>query len=228
MPKKLIIIIPAFNEEKVIGIVLLRLKKVLNSFKGLDCRIVVVNDSSTDKTAQEAEKQKVVVLSHPINRGLGGALFTGFKYAKRKKADYLVTMDSDGQHDAGDIKKILQPIIEKKADLVIGIRNIQKMPFDRRIITFFSSMLTFLLFGVWCEDTQSGFRAFDRKAIEQISIKTQKMEVSSEFFSEIKKNDLKYAKVPIKVIYTEYSRNKGQSNLNSINVLVKLILRRVR
>lgn len=228
MSKKLIIVLPAFNEEKVIGSVLLHLKKALTSFKGLDCQIVVVNDCSTDKTAQEAEKQNVIVVNHPINRGLGGALFTGFKYAKRKKVDYLVTMDSDGQHDAGDIKKILQPIIEKKADLVIGIRDIKKMPFDRKIITFFSSMLTFLLFGVWFEDTQSGFRAFGRKAIEQISIKTQKMEVSSEFFSEIKKNKLKYAKVPIKVIYTEYSRSKGQSNLNSLNVLVKLVLRRVR
>lgn len=228
MKKKLIIVLPAFNEEKVIGSVLLHLKKALKSFKGLDCRIVVVNDCSTDKTAQEAEKQNVVVVNHPINRGLGGALFTGFKYAKRKKTDYLVTMDSDGQHDAGDIKKILQPIIEKKADLVVGIRNIKKMPFDRKIITFFSSMLTFLLFGVWFEDTQSGFRAFGKKAIEKISIKTQKMEVSSEFFSEIKKNKLKLAKVPIKVIYTEYSRAKGQSNLNSANVLVKLVLRRVR
>jgi len=223
--KKLLIILPAYNEEKVIGKVLFELKSYLKKIKDLNFEIVVIDDASTDCTKKKAASQKIKVLSHPINRGLGGALFTGFEYAKLTGADFLLTMDSDGQHDPKDIGKILKLLLENKTDAVIGVRNIQKMPFDRKIITLAGSLLTFLLFGVWCDDTQSGFRAFNKEAIKKIQLKTQRMEVSSEFFNEIKRNKLKFAQVPIRVIYTNYSRAKGQSNLNSGKVLVRLFLR---
>lgn len=228
MKKKLMVVLPAFNEEKVIDQVLVNLKKTLKKFIGWQSQIVVVDDGSSDKTSIIAHKFGALVLKHPINRGLGGALFTGFQFARLKKVDFLITMDSDGQHDPADIKKIIKPFIEQKADIVIGVRNIFEMPLDRKIITFLSSFLTFLLFGIWCGDTQSGFRGFNRKAIEKIEIKTQRMEVSSEFFTEIKRNKLKFNQVPIKVIYTAYSRGKGQSNLNSLSVLLRLLLRLAR
>lgn len=222
------VVLPAFNEEKVIGRILVTLKNTLKSFSDWQSQIVVVDDGSSDKTNIISEKLGVLVLKHPINRGLGGALATGFHYARLKKADFLVTMDSDGQHEPADIIKILKPLSENKVDIVIGTRNIFKMPADRKIITFLSSLLTFFLFGVWCNDTQSGFRGFNNKAIEKIEIKTQRMEVSSEFFSEIKRNKLKFIEVPIKVIYTSYARQKGQSNLNSLKVFLRLLLRLAR
>ncbi len=226
--KKAFVVLPAFNEEKVIGQVLVDLKKAFFALPKFNWQIVVVDDASIDETARIAQEKKALVLSHPINRGLGGALRTGIEYLRQQKAFLLVTMDSDGQHEAEDIQKAIKPIINKEADVVIGTRSLAKMPWDRKVITLFSSILTFLLFGVWCKDTQSGFRAFGKKALEKISIKTQRMEVSSEFFSEIKKHKLKLVEVPIKVIYTPYSRAKGQSNLNSVKVLLKLLLRLAR
>ena len=226
--KKLYIILPAFNEAKVIGAVLEKLKKELKKLKNLTAEIVVVDDCSGDRTSKIAKSKKIIVLRHSINRGLGGALTTGIEYARRNQADLAVTFDADGQHNPRDICKVIRPILEDKADVVIGARNIKKMPWDRQIMTLLSSLATFIFFGVYCSDTQSGFRAFNKKAINKIKIKTQRMEVSSEFFNEIKKHNLRWVQVPIKVIYTSYSREKGQSNLNSIKILVKLIMRLFR
>jgi len=226
--KRLIIALPAFNEEKVITSVLQQIKKTIQKLSDLDCEIVVVNDCSTDKTAQIVRQNKVTLLNHKINRGLGGSLATAFVYAQSKKADCLVTMDSDGQHDPQDLLNVINPIINAQVDVVIGTRKLRQMPFDRQIINGASSFLTFLFFGVWCSDTQSGFRAFGKKAINLIQLKTQRMEVSSEFFSEIARSKLVFREVGIKVIYTKYSRSKGQSNLNAFSVLLKLFMRLFR
>ena len=220
------IILPAYNEAPVIEQVLDSLKK-----QKLKAKIVVIDDGSTDETAKIARKKEVGVLRHVLNRGLGGALGTGLAFAKKAGADIAVTLDSDGQHDPADIKRVVKPILDGKADVVIGTRwksNRGEIPFDRKVITIASNILTFFLFGILTSDSQSGFRAFSKKAIDTIIIRTQGMEVSSEFFGEIKKNKLRLAEVPIKVIYTPYSRKKGQTNLNSIQILLKLILRLFR
>lgn len=225
---KLFVVLPAFNEEKVIGKVLDDLKGVLKDLKNLKVQIVVVDDGSWDKTGKVAQEKGAMVLRHIINRGLGGALGTGLAYAKTREADMVVTMDSDGQHNPRDLKRVTRPLIDKKSDVVIGKRALSKIPWERRLITLISSLVTFLLFGVYSHDTQSGFRAFNKRALEKIKIKTQRMEVSSEFFAEIKKHKLRFTEVPIKVIYTPYSREKGQSNLNSFKILVRLMLRLFR
>lgn len=233
MPKKLnlIIILPAFNEAEIIGRVLADLKKVLSGFKNFESKIAVIDDGSWDKTAQVAEKNNAIVLHHVINRGLGGALQTGLEYARMKKADICVTMDSDGQHDPYDLKLMIDPILQKKADVVIGSRFLRKdnlIPCLRKIILKVSNLLTFFLFRVYTTDSQSGFRAFSQKAIKKIKLRTQRMEVSSELFQQIKKNKLRFKEVPILVFYTAYSRQKGQTNLNGIKVLLKLVLRLAR
>jgi len=226
--EKLIIVLPAFNEASVIDRVLENLKRELLLISNLQKEIVVVDDGSIDKTSQIAHKHGVMVIKHLINRGLGGALGTGLEYAKMSKAAMMVTFDADGQHDAKDILSILNPILNNRADVVIGVRNIKKMPFDRRVITLFSSIVTFVFFGIFCQDTQSGFRAFNLKAINSLKIKTQRMEVSSEFFYGIKKHKLRLVEVPIRVIYTPYSLKKGQQNSNAVKILLKLILRLFR
>ncbi len=227
---KLLIILPAYNEEPVIASVLIKLKKYLKSLKHIKTEIVVIDDGSTDQTAKVVRQHRVKLLQHVLNRGLGGALATGLAYANKYNFDIALTMDSDGQHDVRDIQSAIEPILSKTADVVIGSRMLgQKgMPLDRIIINNLSNLATLLLFRQWTTDSQSGFRVFAKKAIQTIQLKTQGMEVSSEFFAEIKKHKLKLTEIPIRVIYTDYSRMKGQTNLNSIMVGWKLLLRLFR
>ncbi|MBI5357014.1 glycosyltransferase family 2 protein [Candidatus Collierbacteria bacterium] len=223
---KLLVIVPAFNEASVIG---KTIKGIRHSLK--DAEILVVNDGSSDTTVVEAKKAGAIVVSHPINRGLGGALGTGLYWAKERDIDYVTTFDADGQHDPDDILKVLKPILSGNADVVIGTRTKSgwnEIPWDRKIVLTLSNWLTWWLFGIKTTDSTSGLRAFNRKAIENIQIKTDQMEVSNEFFYEIKRCKLRLKEVPIKVMYTDYSRSKGQKNSNAFSVGVKLLLRLFR
>lgn len=223
-----LVIIPAFNEASVIASTIQGVKKVLGS----KAKILVIDDGSNDQTGAEAKKAGAVVVSHPINRGLGGALGTGLFWAKiHDDIQYAVTFDADGQHDPKDVQKVLQPLLSGKADVVIGTRTKfgwNEIPWDRKIILTLSNWLTWWLFGIRTTDSTSGLRSFNRRAIELIQVKTDQMEVSNEFFHEVKRNKLRLAEIPIKVIYTEYSRSKGQKNSNAIEVGVKLLLRLFR
>lgn len=228
MKLKLVVIVPAFNEAPVIGQVIQDIKQAT---KALQPEIVVINDGSTDATAHIARKSGAEVFTHRLNRGLGASLGTGLAYAKLVHADLAVTLDADGQHYPADINRVIQPILAKKADVVIGTRLNSPdghMPLDRRLINGLSNLLTWLLFGVWTTDSQSGFRAFSKTAIHHFELKTERMEVSSEIFAEVHRHRLKLAEVPIKVIYTPYSRRKGQPSLNAFRVFFKLLLRLAR
>lgn len=222
------ILIPAYNEGPMIGRVLKTLPKKLPGIKKLI--VVVVDDGSRDKTASIAKKHRVHVLKHVINRGLGGALGTGFTFAKKQKIDILITLDADGQHRANDIPRLIEPIIKGKADVVIGSRLLadSTMSSLRKIINIFSNIATLFFFGIWTTDSQSGFRAFSKRAIRGIEIRTQRMEVSSEVFKEIKRNKLRKMEIPILSIYTKYSLMKGQRLSNAPNVFTKLFLRTFR
>lgn len=192
--------------------------------------IVVVNDGSTDNTAQLAKSAGVRVISHMVNRGVGAATKTGIEYAASKKADIVITIDADGQHNPSDIEKVIKPIRSRRADVVIGSRLIkmQKMPADRFIINWFANMVTFFLFGVFSTDSQSGLRAFSKKALRVIDIKSDRMEFSSEVLLEAQRNKLRVREVPIQAIYTPYSRTKGQRNLNAIPILFRFIVKMLR
>lgn len=222
------ILIPAYNEEPMLGNVL---KKIPKSLPGVWKIItVVVDDGSDDTTFQIAKKNHVAVLRHQINRGLGGALGTGFTYARKLNFDILVTLDADGQHLPKDIRRIIQPILEDSADIVIGSRLLARstMPLLRKLMNIGSNIVTWAFFGVWTSDSQSGFRAFSKKAIDSIQLRTQRMEVSSEFFREIRRNNLKKAEIAIKAIYTPYSLSKGQKLSNAYGIFAKLMLRSLR
>ena len=222
-----LVIIPAFNESKVIGETIRGVRRVL----GKQATILVVDDGSTDTTRFVARRAGAMVVHHPVNRGLGGALGTGLYWAKAHDVDTVVTFDADGQHDASDLPHVLLPIRRGDADVVIGSRTLsgwRDIPIDRKIIIAGSNMLTWWLFGVKMSDSLSGFRAFNRQAIEQIQLRTDRMEVSNEFFFEMKRNRLRLSEVPIQVIYTEYSRLKGQKNSNIFDVTLNLLLRLFR
>ncbi len=220
-----LVLVPAFNEEKVIEKVLSRIPKNIGSHK-LD--ILVINDGSIDQTLKIVKKTRSKVLSHPINRGLGAALGTGFEYARLKKYHFLITLDADGQHDPKEINRIITPILNREADFTVGTRFFKKgMPISRKILTFLASTITFIFTGVWTTDSQSGYRAFSKKAIENIFIEVDRMEVSTNFFEQAKSYNLVFQEVKIRPIYTKYSMKKGQNILNSANIVGKLMLRKL-
>ena len=139
-------------------------------------------------------------------------------------------MDADGQHSAGDAKKMFTRLEEGDVDFVIGSRMKNGgagMPLRRRAANHIGNLLTWMLFGMKVSDSQSGLRAMNRFAAEQIDLKTDRMEVSSEFIKEIKQKNLRYDEVQIEAIYTDYSMSKGQSFIVGLRTAAKLILRKI-
>jgi UDP-N-acetylglucosamine---dolichyl-phosphate N-acetylglucosaminyltransferase len=224
------LVIPAFNEGRVIGTTLANLP---SAFPGIDRTvIVVVDDGSSDDTPDVVTRcgdPRVVLLRHAINRGLGGALGTGLEYARVNGADYVITYDADGQHAPEDIAAILGPLMSGKADAVIGSRLINPagMPWYRVAGNWGLNLFTYFVFGMWTTDSQSGMRGFSESAVKNIQIRMDRMEVSSEFIKEIRRCRLRYAEVPIRAIYSDYSLSKGQSNWNAFNILIRLVLHRL-
>ena len=225
---KAAIVIPAFNEAAVISTVLKSIPKKISGFKRT--LIIVVNDGSTDSTAKEVAKTSAILLNHTLNRGVGAATKTGLTYAIGQNADVVITFDADGQHQGSDIAKVIAPIRAKKGDLVIGSRllKFQKMPLDRFFINWLANLTTFFLFGVFSTDSQSGLRAFSKKAATLINFKGERMDFSSEILLEAKKHNLKRVEVPTAAIYTKYSRAKGQKNINALPTLLRLIIKFMR
>jgi UDP-N-acetylglucosamine---dolichyl-phosphate N-acetylglucosaminyltransferase len=223
---RLLILIPAYNEATTIEKVIRSIPSKIDNQCIVD--VLVVSDGSNDSTNTVLQKMGIKYLNHIINRGLGATLATGFEYAKTYNYDLVLTFDADGQHQAEDINKLVKPILKDRTiDVVIGSRFINKdnqMPIFRKIINVLSNYLTYILFNIWTTDSQSGLRVFRKEALNKITIKSQRMEVSSEIFKEIATKHLHVVEVPVKSIYTPYSLTKGQPISNSINVLWKLIL----
>jgi len=166
--KKILIIVPAFNEEA-------NIKKTVREIFSLklDLDVLVVNDGSKDATVNEARAAGAHVISHPFNLGIGGAVQTGFKFAARHNFDIAIQVDGDGQHDVAYLEKLLEPILKDEADMAIGSRFITlsgyQSSFIRRIgINFFARLISFLI-GFRVTDPTSGFRAVNKKMIRVFS-----------------------------------------------------------
>ncbi|MDD5043056.1 MAG: glycosyltransferase family 2 protein [Patescibacteria group bacterium] len=219
---KITVVIPAFNEEKTI-------KKILEEVKNCGADIIVVNDGSSDKTGEIAENEGVTVINHIINRGLGAALGTGIEAALLSGADYIVTFDADGQHQAEDIFRLKKIAEEGGYDIVIGSRllNPRGMPLARRVANWLGNLSTYLLFGIWVTDSQSGLRLFTAPAASLLHLKSNRMEVSSEIIKEVKRHNFKFTEIPIEAVYTDYSLSKGQNFVVGLKTLWQLILQKI-
>jgi UDP-N-acetylglucosamine---dolichyl-phosphate N-acetylglucosaminyltransferase len=222
--KRVVVVIPAYNEERTIVEVIRGLKQ--HGFTTL----IVIDDGSSDRTGELASHEGAIRLRHVLNRGLGGALGTGIDAALRLGAEVIVTFDADGQHDPSDIMKLLEPIEVEEAEVVIGSRMLdpQGMPYRRRMANWIANVVTYLLFGAWTTDSQSGLRAFSSRAAARMRIVTTGMEVSSEIIAETVKNRLQWKEVPVRAIYTDYSLSKGQSFSVGLQTLMKLVLAKVQ
>lgn len=217
------IVLPAFQESKILPSVVAEIKNA-----GYQ-NIIIVDDGSRDETYKVARSlPSVIVLRHKINRGKGAASKTGIEKAIQLGALCIVTMDSDGQHNPNDIERLLKPIQEKRADVVLGTRlkSPKGMPWYKIVANHIGNALTWYLYGLWVSDSQSGFRAYSRTAAEMIDTKTDRYEYDSEVIREIYLHKLRYAEVPIEVRYTEYSMGKVQKQgfVNGLKTLYKIIL----
>ncbi|MDD4606723.1 MAG: glycosyltransferase family 2 protein [Patescibacteria group bacterium] len=224
---KIVVVIPAYNEAPVIQ---KTLNEVLKFISAKD--ILVIDDGSSDQTAELVQALGVKVVRHVINLGCGGAIKTGLDYAvKKMQADIVVTFDADGQHDASQIQSIIEPISNHQADLVIGSRFISEnldMPWYRVLANKIANLITFILFGAKITDSQSGLRAFSRESLQKLKLESNTFEFSSEIIIEARRNKLKIIEKPINVRYTDYSLSKGQGFFRAgPKTLYKLILKRI-
>jgi len=202
---KILVAMPAYNEAKYIGSVILQARQYADE-------VLVIDDGSTDQTAQIAELAGAIVIRHGENKGYGVAIQRIMIEAEKRGADTLVLLDADSQHDPNDIPSFLRAISAGN-DLVIGCRKIRRggIPLWRRAGQNVLLFLTNTLSRGKLSDTESGFRAFSRKAVSQLKLKESGMAVSAETISVATAKGLKIAEVPIMAIYT-----RDGSTLNPI------------
>ena len=194
---KIVIGIPAFNEEKNIGAILIKLKNISKD-------IIVCDDGSNDLTAEIAKELGANVISHKRNLGYGAGIRTIFLKAKEINADILITFDADGQHRIEDINTVLKPITNDDADIIIGSRFLDKnneIPKYRKIGIKAITSITNSSMGEKLSDSQSGFRAYNKKILENITPSESGMGVSTEILIKASKNKFRIKEVPIIVSY---------------------------
>lgn len=209
MPKpsqpRIIAGMPAYNEGKYIGTMVLDAKQYVDE-------VIVVDDGSMDNTSEIASLAGAVVVRHPKNKGYGAAIQSILAEAKKRDPDVLVILDADAQHSPHDIPRLISPI-QDGFDFVIGSREQQgsNIPLYRRIGQKLLLHSINVLSQKRLSDSESGFRAFSKKAISALELKESGMAISAETVAEAAKQELKVAEVPISVTY-----NRDSSTLNPV------------
>ncbi|WP_296882067.1 glycosyltransferase family 2 protein [uncultured Methanobrevibacter sp.] len=216
------VVLPAYNEAT-------RIPPVLESIAEKGYNMVIVNDGSTDNTLDVILESKrkypnqIHVFSLLINRGVGVATQTGFDAVLKFNPKYVVSMDSDGQHSADDLDAVIKPLVVGDAQAVIGVRPLEDMPRSRNYANAIMNLLTKIFYRVDVSDSQTGFRAITREALNKITINATGYLISSEFIREIHDNNIPFAEVPIKTIYTPETQAKGTNTTAAIKILLQMI-----
>jgi len=212
--------IPAYNEERFIGSVVLWVKRYVDL-------VLVIDDGSTDRTSELAEAAGAIVCRQELNRGKGQAVNVAFAEARSRHASALVLIDGDGQHRAEEINTVLEPVLSGTADMVVGSRFLSvrsRIPAYRQVGQYALTLATNLGSGVRLTDSQSGFRAFSRAAIDALSFRGSGFSVESEMQFLVREHGLQVAEVPISVVYEEPAkRNPIAHGMAVVNGIVRLI-----
>ena len=216
------VIIPLYNEEQVIADVI---AQVLTAFE----QVVCIDDGSSDHSADLAAKAGARVVRHPMNLGQGAALQTGFDYALSDPAmAYVLTFDADGQHQIADAVGMVDRLRAGEAEVVFGSRFLDersKPSFGKKMVLRAAVGYTNLTTHTRLTDAHNGLRAIHRPVLEQIQITQNGMALASELVAQIGASKASYVEHPVHILYSDYSKSKGQSLWNSINILAELILR---
>jgi len=217
---KIVAVIPAYNEERFIGSVVLKALKYVDA-------VIVVDDGSTDATGEVAEAAGAIVVRHPDNQGKGAALNTGFRRAREMTPEAVVTLDGDGQQRCEEIPTLIRPVLAGQADMVVGSRFLtvrSGLPgwrvFGQRVL----NLVTNLSSGFNLSDSQSGFRAFSRQTVEIVRFRSHDFSVESEMQFLAQKHGLKVVEVPITCRYDDGpKRNPFLHGVQVLNGVLGLV-----
>lgn len=215
-----VVVVPLYNEEQVIGDVVTDLHRRFPT-------VVCIDDGSTDGSIEAARRAGALVLEHAVNLGQGAALQTGMSYAWRHTdARYVVTFDADGQHQVDDAADMIDRAREENLAIVFGSRFLDDRTdpgLMKKLVLGAAIRVTNATTGLRLTDAHNGLRVIRRDAGEQIELTQDRMAHASEIVADLGKTGLPWAEHPVHVLYTDYSRAKGQSVLNGVNILVDLI-----
>jgi glycosyltransferase involved in cell wall biosynthesis len=216
------VVIPLYNEEKVIGDVVTQVRTVFP-------QVVCVDDGSSDRSAEVAATAGAQVVRHPMNLGQGAALQTGFEYALADPAmKYVITFDADGQHQISDAVGMVERLRAGEADVVFGSRFLDERSrpgFAKKLVLRAAVGYTNLTTHTRLTDAHNGLRAIRRPVVERLDLTQNRMAHASELVAQIGASKASYVEHPVHILYSDYSKAKGQSLWNSVNILADLILR---
>lgn len=214
----IVVAIPCLNEERFIGSVVAKAKRYAH-------RVVVIDDGSTDMSADIAEETGALVHRHGENRGYGAAICSALDQGRSLGADILITLDGDGQHDPRDIPRLIKPILDGEADVVVGSRFLgtaNRSPLYRRMGQRVLNVATNLGSGHKISDSQSGCRAYSGKALRELTLYERGMSVSSQIQFAIQESGLRVAEIPIDVVYNEKAKRNPMGH--GINVMTRVLV----
>jgi polyprenyl-phospho-N-acetylgalactosaminyl synthase len=217
------VIVPAYNEASSIG-------GAVTSLRLEGYQVVVVDDGSIDVTADVAQRAGATVLQHCQNLGQGAALQTGITFCLRSKAQFICTFDADGQHCAEDVQRMWNRLISQDFDIVLGSRFLGDSPgisSSRKLLLKIAVLFTRLHSGLKLTDAHNGLRLMRAEAASKLALRHLGMAHASEIVDRIAHLKLKYCEFPVTVLYTQYSKAKGQSGSDSIRVVMDLIIGRM-
>ncbi|HEX2299837.1 MAG TPA: glycosyltransferase family 2 protein [Pseudonocardiaceae bacterium] len=219
------VIIPVFNEAAVVA-------QIVEDLRTTFCHVVCVDDGSTDGSAQQIAATGAHLVRHPINMGQGAALQTGLSYAlTRPGGRYFVTFDADGQHRVADAERMVALARSESIDVVLGSRFLGKqsrVPLLKRLVLGLVVMLSPATRRMGLTDAHNGLRVFNRAVAERLQITMNDMAHASEIVALLAKGAWTVREVPVTIRYTDYSRSKGQSLINGVNILFDLTVRNNR
>jgi len=217
------IIIPVYNEAEVVAGVV---NSILKHFR----HVVCVNDGSKDASSEELNKTDAYVIEHPINMGQGAAIQTGIEFARQLPVDCFVTFDADGQHRISDVQLMVTEMKTGEYDIVLGSRFLGStvgINSSKRMVLKLAIWFSRLTSGLALTDTHNGLRIFNKKVARGMQITQPDMTHASEILEIIADKKYRYKEVPVTIEYTEYSRRKGQSIINAVNIGFDTLLRKV-
>jgi glycosyltransferase involved in cell wall biosynthesis len=215
------IVIPAYNEATIIGEVIADVRAVFGN-------VVCVDDGSRDGTADAAWRAGAHVVSHPMNLGQGAAIQTGVEYARAQPgAAIFATFDADGQHRVKDVIRMIDRLAAEDADLVVGTRfaGVSSTPLVKRIVLRTAAWLSPRGRRLGLTDAHNGLRVFNKKVADDLNLTISGMGHASEFIVTADENHWRVAEQPVEILYTEYSKSKGQPLLNGVNIIFESLLR---